>query len=196
MQTSNLINLCSQLQPIGNELVLLEFWQKYPEIKLIKMNLDEKTEKTTSSPSNCLSELDRQQVATILAALRHWQSLEQSQRSAYPQFSVDGTEPLNNEAIDQLCEQINFTWQQFVPFVLDDFGDREDQVKGKVALSSSGIELLVDGYGTHSMEPGYGSQVYIEYYEKELMVLVWADINQEDPTHTISLQGALESHRK
>ncbi len=153
----------------------------------------ENIEETISSSSNCLLGLDRQQVATVLAALRHWQSVEQSQRSAYPQFSTDSIEPLDNEAIEQLCEQINFTWQQIVPFVLDDPGDREDQVKGKVALSSSGIEIFAEGYGTHGMEPRYGSPVYIEYYEKELRVLVWADINQEDPTHTISLQGALES---
>lgn len=38
--------------------------------------------------------------------------------------------------------------------------------------------------------------IVVERWEGDLRVLVWGDINQEDPTHTISLEGALISNRK
>jgi hypothetical protein len=58
------------------------------------------------------------------------------------------------------------------------------------------ILIRPEGYGDCGTEDGYGFPVVIEYYEKDVRVLVWADINQEDPTHVISLSGAKESNRR
>ena len=37
--------------------------------------------------------------------------------------------------------------------------------------------------------------VLVEIYEGRPQVIIWADINKEDPTHEIDLSGALEVHR-
>jgi hypothetical protein len=50
------------------------------------------------------------------------------------------------------------------------------------------------GLGDFSSAPGHGTPVYLDDYES-LRLCVWADINQEDPTHIIPLDGARESLR-
>lgn len=46
-------------------------------------------------------------LATILAALRHWQStVNDAERDAFPHFSEE-IEPLSDEEIDTLCELLN-----------------------------------------------------------------------------------------
>ena len=57
------------------------------------------------------------------------------------------------------------------------------------------IEVFIKGMGTCNMAEGYGSPVYLEFYEDNWTLHVWADINQEDATHRIDLSGALESRR-
>lgn len=59
-----------------------------------------------------------------------------------------------------------------------------------------GLALGFGGFGDHGSANGYGRPIFIEYREGKLTLRVWADINQEDPTHTIDLSGALESNRK
>lgn len=56
--------------------------------------------------------------------------------------------------------------------------------------------ISLDGYGDHTSPDGHGYPLLLDYHEGKLQILVWADINQEDPTHTIDLSGALESNRK
>ncbi|TRZ50079.1 MAG: hypothetical protein D4S01_07410 [Dehalococcoidia bacterium] len=65
-----------------------------------------------------------------------------------------------------------------------------------VEHSCLGIFLEFDGYGECSAQDGDGVPVMLEVYNGKLRVIVWADINQKDPTHVISLEGALESKRK
>ena len=43
---------------------------------------------------------------------------------------------------------------------------------------------------------GYMAIASIEVWEGELRLIVWSDINQEDPTHIISLEGARITARK
>ena len=66
----------------------------------------------------------------------------------------------------------------------------------QLKVGPDGIDLLAEGFGTLTMQPGYGGIAYLEYAEGRLRLLVWADINQEDPTHIIDLEGARESARK
>ncbi len=42
---------------------------------------------------------------------------------------------------------------------------------------------------------GFGGVVLVEFWDAEVRLLVWADINQEEPTHRISLEGAREFRR-
>lgn len=64
-----------------------------------------------------------------------------------------------------------------------------------ISDATTGLDILADGYGTKGMHPGYGPIIYLERSESHLVLHVWADINQEDPTHTISLENAREEHR-
>lgn len=52
------------------------------------------------------------------------------------------------------------------------------------------------GYGEKTAEDGKGYPIVIEFHEGELVVRIWADINDEEPTHKISLEGARENVRK
>jgi hypothetical protein len=84
-------------------------------------------------------------------------------------------------------------------FPLLNNGHSDDQlasVEGRVEIGPGGVEVLFEGYGTCCMKPGYGSPIFIEYYEDKLTLRVWSDINSEDPTHVIDLEAARESARR
>lgn len=52
-------------------------------------------------------QLSDRKIATILAALRHWQAtVNDDERNAFPHFYED-IEPLSDEEIDALCELLN-----------------------------------------------------------------------------------------
>jgi hypothetical protein len=55
--------------------------------------------------------------------------------------------------------------------------------------------LRFDGYGDAHSEDGHGWPLSIEFYDNKLQVLVWNDINKQDPI-TIPLEGAKESLRE
>lgn len=55
-------------------------------------------------------------------------------------------------------------------------------------------EIFVEGMGLCGSE-GDDSAIYLEYYNGKWWLRVWADINQEDPTHSIDMSGALRSSR-
>ncbi len=80
----------------------------------------------------------------------------------------------------------------------------EYNTRRKVAVTESNSFVFVEfaGYNTcgtcDSVEFGKGDRsiVGFEVWEGELRCLVWADINQEDPTHIINLDGAKVTNRK
>jgi hypothetical protein len=55
--------------------------------------------------------------------------------------------------------------------------------------------VLVQPEGTGTMGDQNGSPVMVEVYNGKPRVIIWADINQEDPTHIIELSQSLESNR-
>lgn len=56
-------------------------------------------------------------------------------------------------------------------------------------------EIFIKGTGLCG-SVGDDSPIYLEYYEGKWWLRVWADINQEDPTHSIDMSGALHSARR
>ena len=78
--------------------------------------------------------------------------------------------------------------------------DGEDSSKTlSVLVLAPGNGLLLlrpEGFGEKTALDGHGHPIALELYEGKVRLFVWADINQEDPTHTIDLSGALESNRK
>ena len=61
---------------------------------------------------------------------------------------------------------------------------------------SSAVGIRIDGYGDLTSIDGDGTPILISVHDGIPKVTIWADINQEDPTHIISLAGASEKNRK
>jgi hypothetical protein len=74
-----------------------------------------------------------------------------------------------------------------------DTDDLNDQVEAKISIMTHGVELGVKGYS--NLIDDEGCVAYLEYYESELRLIVWANINEEDPTHIINLEGARNERR-
>lgn len=79
--------------------------------------------------------------------------------------------------------------------------DQGDQVGDRELIfehnrSASCILLFCEGYGDKGSELPDGCPLMIELYDGELRLIVFGDINREDPTHVISLEGARESLRR
>jgi hypothetical protein len=80
--------------------------------------------------------------------------------------------------------------------LLDADNDHDGKLPIRLTGSPHGICLFAESYGDKTTMPGHGTPVFIEMWRGELRVLVWADINREDPTHIISLAGAREDRRR
>lgn len=73
----------------------------------------------------------------------------------------------------------------------------------KLGISGRNQSLIVEaeGYNVCNMDDdmpigkGHRPIVALEIWEGEFRVIVWADINEEDPTHIISLENARISNR-
>jgi hypothetical protein len=64
------------------------------------------------------------------------------------------------------------------------------------------IEFPIDAMGVSVQHEGTGCQcgdfppIFIEWYDGKPRIIIWADINEEEPTHIIDMSGALETNRK
>lgn len=57
--------------------------------------------------------------------------------------------------------------------------------------ADDGLSISLDGYSTKTSEDGFNDAVvFLELNDGRPMLYVWADINSEEPTHTIDLSGA------
>ena len=80
--------------------------------------------------------------------------------------------------------------------VLKDSSDNASApVQVLIDCRESGINIRPKLYGDFDSHDGIGAPIYLELYEGELRLIVWSDINQQQPTHVISLEGARESLR-
>lgn len=77
---------------------------------------------------------------------------------------------------------------------LEDAIDRNlPSIKCKTIVVDNKILIGADGYGEKCSLDAY--PIMIENCEGKFRVIIWGDINQEDPTHIINLDGAKESCR-
>lgn len=67
---------------------------------------------------------------------------------------------------------------------------RTGAIAVRVDCRTSGINICPTGYGDFTSEPGLGAPIFLELYQGELRLLVWSDIQSEEPTHIITLEGA------
>jgi len=93
-------------------------------------------------------------------------------------FDKDGDEVIKTLLTDEMEE--------------DDGGK---PIKANIVKGGYGILISLEGYGDASHIDG-GWPVALDYFDGKLQVLVYADINSEEPTHMIPLEGAKLSERK
>lgn len=79
---------------------------------------------------------------------------------------------------------------------LFDLGEGKGRLKCKIDCDAGCIWIAVEGYGDAASPDGYGFPIKVELYEKELHVVLFGDINKQDPTAVLSMQGAREFLRK
>lgn len=97
-------------------------------------------------------------------------------------------------------EQMEDRHTQYLMDLVDEHHESPNPASVKVKIRHSGNDnmLLIGakGYGEMTAMDGGGYPILLEYHEGELRLMVWADINQEEPTHVISLEGAREDARE
>jgi hypothetical protein len=74
--------------------------------------------------------------------------------------------------------------------------DDQRSVRVEVAQEPSGLALYPAGYGLCACADGTAGPVLLELHEGRLRLVVWDDINLEEPSHVIDLEGAREDHRR
>ena len=100
----------------------------------------------------------------------------------------------NEPHLQTLDKGIMIPWQgegKSVPYKVV-----SSKTTGDKSLFNDGIYLLFQGYGDCASNDGHGCPVKIENDGGRIRIVVWGDINKEDPTYAIYLDEALESNRK
>jgi hypothetical protein len=65
-----------------------------------------------------------------------------------------------------------------------------------IEIESHGIAIRPIGYGDCYTLNGQGSPIFIEFRNGVPTVVVWDNINCEEPSHIISLENAAEPNRR
>ena len=76
----------------------------------------------------------------------------------------------------------------------DHGGDRAIRVE--VAEEPCGVVIYPAGYGCFGCADGSAGPILLKLCEGRLRLVVWDDINLEDPSHIIDLEDARENHRR
>lgn len=66
-----------------------------------------------------------------------------------------------------------------------------------VTFGAAGLLISPKGYGDKCSKDGEGCPILItnQVHGKSLEVIIWSNINEEDPTHFVKLDGAKEKNR-
>ena len=103
---------------------------------------------------------------------------------------VDSIQEYEERKADSENHQLAFTLK-------DECGRKEKDINGFVDNKINlGIALHFSGYSDFCSADDNGTPVYIEKYDGDLRVIIYADINQEEPTHVISLESARVEKRE
>jgi hypothetical protein len=73
--------------------------------------------------------------------------------------------------------------------------DHEDSLRIRVVANESSISICPEGYGDFGSVEGHGCPIFLELHRGRLRLVVFADINREDPPHIIDLEDAREDRR-
>lgn len=88
-------------------------------------------------------------------------------------------------------------WQRsrFQAHILRTGENQEGQEAVTIDHYDRGLEISLPEHGQFSVQHN-GAPIWLEHHDGKFLLYVWADINQEDPTHSIDMSGALESKRE
>lgn len=88
---------------------------------------------------------------------------------------------------------------QFGTYKLADWGDKPNPQRPTLNIKFDGASdvlwVMPEGYGDATSSDGHGSPLGIEYYNGCLRLIVYSDINEQEP-QIIDLEKARESNRK
>ena len=90
---------------------------------------------------------------------------------------------------------MNEAQSQNMTAVLSDGAPKQTgSLKVRVTADSSTVSIFPAGYGDFGSADGHGCPIFLELYEGRLRLIVFADINEQDPT-IIDLEAAREDRR-
>ena len=69
--------------------------------------------------------------------------------------------------------------------------EHSETLQVRVTCNNSAISILPAGYGDFGSAPGHGCPVFLELYQGRLRLIVFPDINDQEPT-IIDLEAARE----
>ena len=84
--------------------------------------------------------------------------------------------------------------QSMTAVLSDGAPNQAGSLKVRVTADSSTVSIFPERYGDFGSADGHGCPVFLELYEGRLRLVVFADINEQDPT-IIDLDGAREARR-
>ena len=101
------------------------------------------------------------------------------------------------ESKDTINLAVPYRSEAYVSAVLtDQMGDTDTlKTPAKINCRGGAIFVHIDGYGDSCSPDNQGFPIAIEIAEGVARVVIWADVNQEDPTHIIPLTNAKENLR-
>ena len=77
---------------------------------------------------------------------------------------------------------------------LKDTMEKQGEIKIRIGIEKHSLGLFIHPEGTGTCDGPY-APILLEQHEGTLMLIVWADINQQEPTHIIDLSTAMETNR-
>jgi hypothetical protein len=77
---------------------------------------------------------------------------------------------------------------------LKDVADKPGTTTVRISVEKDNLALVIHPEGTGTWDGPY-APILLERNYGSTRLLVWADINQQDPTHVIDLFNALETNR-
>ena len=146
-------------------------------------------------------ELERWIASTIKSAQQHRDEAEEA-RTASEYTDIDALEQARYnhgivEILMDLRDLLKGGREEYEhKLVLRDVEDGERPLEVVIKASDVGIEVRPKGFGDCNTDDGHGTPIYVENRGGTPTVCLWNDINREDPTAVIPMDGADESKRK
>lgn len=74
--------------------------------------------------------------------------------------------------------------------------DSPERLEGCVEITDQGIFIRLAGHADKVTPADQSQPIMVEFHNGQARVVVWSDITEEDPTHSISMEGAREEKRE